>query len=75
MSIGRLLRRDLLMRVVCTNANGIAIQCLEYMQLNSEVEGKVVSYCVLFVKLTTENGGVAQRTHLLMLLGIIVLVE
>ena len=63
------------LNVQITDANGRGITCLGYVQVDLEVEDRVIKDCGLFVKRTLGGGGVVQGTRLPMLLGMNVLEE
>ena len=63
------------LNVQITDANGRGISCLGYVQVDLEVEGRVIKDCGLFVKRTIGGGGVVQGTRLPILLGMNVLEE
>ena len=61
--------------VQITDANGRGIPCLGYVQVEFEVESRVIEDCGMFVKHTLGGGGVVQGTKLPILLGMNVLWE
>ena len=61
------------MNVQITDASGRGMPCLGYVQVDLEVEGRVIKGCGLFVKPTLGGGGVVQGTRLPILLGMNVL--
>lgn len=63
------------MDIQITDASGTRIPCLGYVQLDLEMEGKVVGNCGLFIKCVSEMKGVVQGTQLLVMLGINALAE
>ena len=63
------------LNVQITDANGRGITRLGYVQVDLEVEDRVIKDCGLFVKRTLGGGSVVQGTRLPMLLGMNVLEE
>ena len=63
------------LNVLITDANGRKIPCLGYVQVDLEVEGKVIKDCGLMVKRALGGRGVVKGSKLPILLGMNVLEE